>query len=112
MGFSTTIYLVDIESVQDVDTGRRHLQIVNETKVYADDQETGLQEFYSASSLKIEIIGVLEIPKHMYNNQKYILDNTRTKQYEITRVAKGHSRSYLRLPYIKVKDNKMVITNG
>lgn len=101
MGFNSRISLIDIDTIQDKNSGKRKLTIVRETVIYADKQEVGLQEYYSASGVKIHLTATYEIPADKYHGEKYILTDNRTKQYEITRVAKGRSLAYLKIP---VKD--------
>ena len=72
------------------------MNIVKKTPVFADLQEAGLQEYYSAQSLKKKIVAVYEIPAHMYHDESYILAGD--KQYRITRAAKGRSLGFVRLP--------------
>lgn len=106
MGFNTKINLVNIASVLDKSTGKRSLKIIKETTVYADTQEVGLQEFYSAYSNKKELVAVYEIPEHMYHNESYILVGD--KQYSITRAAKGRSLGYIRLPCTKCQQKDLL----
>lgn len=106
MGFNTKINLVDIASVLDKATGKRSLKIMKKTPVYADEQEVGLQEFYSAYSNKKELIAVYEIPEHLYHNESYLLVGT--KQYAITRAAKGRSLGYIRLPCTKCQQKYLL----
>lgn len=106
MGFNTKIYLLDIASVQDDTTGKRTLTVTKKTAVFADKQEVGLQEYYSAESNKKELVAVYEIPAHMYHNESYIfVDNT---QYKISRAAKGRSLGYIRLPCTKCQKKDIV----
>lgn len=98
LAFNNKIYLVDIEPVLDIQTGKNHLGIVKETAVYADKQEVGIQEYYSATDNKITLQAVYEIPEYAYHGEKYILSEDRTKQFEIYRVAKGRSLAYVKLP--------------
>lgn len=108
MGFSTKIFLVDIKSEQDSDSGKRRLKIVNQTPVYADLQEVGLNEYYSAQSLKKKLVAVYEIPAHMYHNESYILVNN--KQYHITRAAKGRSLGFIRLPCEECQKTDLILS--
>ena len=108
MAFNNKIYLVDIEPVLDVTTGKNKLQIVRETAVFADRQEVGMDEYYSAVGNKINLSATYEIPAYAYHGEKYILAENRTKQYEISRVGKGRSRAYLRLP-VKAVQNKHLL---
>ena len=106
MGFNTCICLIDICSYQDTSTGKRKLKIAKCTEVYADVQEVGLQEYYSAQSNKKELVAVYEIPAHMYHNESYIMVGK--KQYEITRAAKGRSLGYIRLPCTKCQKKDLL----
>lgn len=98
MPFNDVIHLVDIEPVLDKETGKNRLQIIRETEVYADRQEVGMDEFYSAAGQKINLSASYEIPAHAYHGEKYILAEGKTRQFEISRVGKGRSLAYLRLP--------------
>lgn len=106
MGFNTKINLVDISSVLNKATGKRSLQIAKKTTVFADEQEVGLQEFYSAYSNKKELVAVYEIPEHLYHGESYLLVGT--KQYAITRAAKGRSLGYIRLPCTKCQQKDLL----
>lgn len=109
MAFSNKISLIDIATVQDASSGKTTAKIVKETIVYADLQEVGLQEYYSAYGNKQNLIATYEIPAHMYHGERFILANNRTEQYEITRAAKGRSKAYLRLPVIKVSSRNFLL---
>ena len=110
MGFNTKIYLVDIESVLDKETGKNKLEIVHETLAYADKQDVGLNEYYSAIGSNIKLTATFEIPAHLYHGEKYILSGDKKHQYEISRTAKGHTPSYIRLPVTAVsKKNHLVL---
>lgn len=98
MGFNNKIYLVDIEPVIDVQTGKNRLKIVKETLVYADKQDVGIREYYSATDNKITLQAVYEIPEHYYHGEKYILSGDRKRQYEVYRVAKGRTLAFVKLP--------------
>lgn len=108
MPFNNKIFLVDIEPVLDIETGKNRLQIVRETEVYADRQEVGMDEFYSASSNQITLSASFEIPAHLYHGEKYLLTDNRTRQYEVSRVGKGRSLAYLRLPVKAVQSKNLL----
>ena len=106
MAFNTLITLLDIKSVQNPETGKRQLKIERKTPVFADEQEVGLQEYYSAQSNKIELVAVYEIPAHMYHNESYLVADG--QQYTVTRTAKGRTPAYIRLPCVKSQKNEVV----
>ena len=108
MGFSNLIYLIDIEPVIDIQTGKNKLKIVRETPVYADRQEVGINEYYAATNNKITLQCTYEIPADMYHGEKYIMADNRTKQFEIFRVAKGRSLGYVKLPVKSVPQKYLV----
>lgn len=114
MPFNDKIYLVDIEPVLDKETGKNKLQIVRETPVYADRQEVGMEEFYSAAGGKVNLSATFEIPAVSYHGEKYILTHNKTKQFEISRVGKGRSLAYLRLPVKSVQNKNLLegMTSG
>lgn len=114
MAFNNLIVLVDIEPVLNKETGKNKLQIVRETEVFADKQEVGMNEYYSAVGAKINLSATYEIPASHYHGEKYILTNNRTKQFEISRVGKGRSPAYLRLPVIAVQKKNLLegVTSG
>ena len=107
MGFNNLIYLVDIDQVLDITTGKNKLQVVRKTAVYADRQEVGMNEYYSAIGSNIDLSATYEIPAGAYHGEKYILTKD-NKQYEISRVGKGHSLAYLRLP-VKAVQGKFLL---
>ena len=108
MPFNDEIFLVNIEPVLNTESGKNTLQIVSETPVYADRQEVGMEEYYSAVGAKINLSATYEIPADVYKGEKYILAEGRTKQYEISRVAKGRSLSYLKLPVKAVQKKDLL----
>lgn len=108
MAFNDLIFLVDIEPVLDKESGKNKLQIVNETQVFADKQEVGMDEYYSAIGAKISLSRSYEIPAGTYNGEKYILTDNRTKQFEISRVGKGRNLGYLRLPVVQVQKKNLL----
>lgn len=114
MGFNDVIVLVDIESVLDKNSGKNKLQIVRETEVFADKQEVGMDEYYSAMGAKIKLSKSYEIPAAAYNGEKYILTDNRTKQFEISRVGKGRNLGYFRIPVVEVQKKNLLegMTSG
>ena len=105
MGFNHKIWLVDVDTVLNTETGKNQLKVVRETPVYADRQEVGMEEYYSAIGANIDLVATYEIPATSYHGEKYILTEDKTKQFEISRVGKGRNLSYLRIPVKKVKKN-------
>lgn len=108
MAFNDLIVLVDIEPVLDKESGKNKLQIVRETEVFADKQEVGMDEYYSAVGAKITLTATYEVPASTYHGEKYLLAYNRTKQFEISRVGKGRSLAYLKLP-VKAVQNKNLL---
>lgn len=108
MPFNTKIFLVDVDQVLDINTGKNKLQIVRETPVYADKQEVGMDEYYASIGNNITLSASYEIPANSYHGEKYIITGDRKRQYEISRVGKGRSLSYLRLP-VKAVQNKHLL---
>ena len=114
MPFNDLIYLIDIDQVLDVESGKNKLEIVRETAVFADKQEVGLNEYYSAIGSKISLSATYEIPALMYHGEKYILTADRKKQFEISRVGKGRTLAYLKLPVKDVQKKNLLegVTSG
>ena len=114
MAFNDLIVLVDIEQKLDTTSGKNKLQVVRETEVFADKQEVGMEEYYSAIGAKINLSRSYEIPASSYNGEKYILTDNRTKQFEISRVGKGRNLGYLRLPVVAVQKKNLLegMTSG
>ena len=114
MAFNDLIVLVDIDSVLNKETGKNQIQIVRETEVFADKQEVGMDEYYSAIGSKINLSRTYEIPAGLYHGEKYILTDNRTKQFEISRVGKGRNLGYLRLPVMAVQKKNLLdgVTSG
>ena len=109
MGFSDKIYLIDVDTVLDTESGKNKIKIVRETPVYADKQDVGMNEHYSAIGSNIELVATYEIPADMYHGEKYILADNRTKQFEVYRVGKGRTAAYRRLPVRAVQNRKQLI---
>lgn len=95
MGYNTRITLVDIDTVTNPDTGKRETKIVKQQDVYADEQDVGQEEYYSAAGSNIKLAAVFEIPKVHYTQEKYIVKGT--QPYEVVRPAKGHTLAYVKL---------------
>lgn len=114
MAFNNKIFLVDIDQVTNIETGKNTIQVVRETPVFADRQEVGLEEYTSAAASKIVLIASFEIPVHQYHGEKYILANNKTKQYEIHRAGKGRNPAYIRLPVKAVSGKNLLkgMTSG
>lgn len=108
MPFNTKIFLVDVDQVLDIETGKNKLQIVGETPVYADRQEVGMDEYYASIGNNITLTASYEIPAHAYHGEKYIVTADRKHQFEISRVGKGRSLAYLRLP-VKAVQSKYLL---
>ena len=108
MGFNNLVYLVDIDQVLDIETGKNKLQIVRETPVYADHQEVGMDKYYSAIGSNIVLSASYEIPAQSYHGEKYLITGDRKKQFEISRVGKGRSLAYLRLPVKAVQGKHLL----
>ena len=108
MAFNTRIFLIDVESKINLSTGKNEIVIVRETPVYADKQEVGMEEYYSAVGAKIKLSATFEILAHTYHGEKYILTSDRTRQYEISRVGKGRTLAYLKLPVTSVQKKNLV----
>lgn len=109
MGFNSKIYLIDVQTVLNKETGKNKVQIVRETEVFSDKQDVGLNEYYSAVGNHIKLTATFEIPAHAYHGEKYILSGDRKKQYEISRTAKGRTPAYIRLPVTAVQKSNHVI---
>lgn len=109
MSFNNKIYLIDVETVLDKETGKNKVQIVRETMVYSDKQDVGLSEYYSAVGNNIKLTATFEIPAHAYHGEKYILSGDRKKQYEISRTAKGRTQAYIRLPVTGVQKKNFIV---
>ena len=114
MGFNHKIYLVDIDRTLDVETGKNPLKIVRETPVYADRQEVGMDEYYSAVGTNVSLLATYEIPASSYHGEKYLITGDRKQQFEISRVGKGRSLSYLKLPVKAVPSKNLLegMTSG
>lgn len=108
MGFNDVVYLLDVESVQDVNNGTRKLRVIGETKVYADIQEVGMNEFYQATMVEQKLSASIEIAEDKYKGQRYIVDKNAKKVYCVTRVGKGRNKGYLRLPVEEVLDEQII----
>ena len=109
MAFNDLVFLVDVDSKLDIESGKNKLQIVRETQVFADRQEVGLEEYSSAYTSKIVLVASYEIPANAYHGEKYLLTDNKTKQFEIYRVGKGRNLGYLRLPVRAVQNKKQLL---
>lgn len=108
MAFNSKIFLIDVEPRLNPDTGKNKLEIVHETPVYADKQEVGMNEYYSAVGAGRTLLVIYEIPSHMYNGEQYILTDDRTRQLYVSRVAKGRSLAYIKLPCTSVPKKSLL----
>lgn len=108
MAFNNKIYLVDVETGLDIESGKNKPMIVRQTEVYADLQDVGLNEYYSAVGNNITLSATFEIPVHYYHGEKYIVTGDRKKCFEISRVAKGRSPAFHKLPVKEVQSKNIL----
>lgn len=104
--FNSKILLGDVISTLNETTGKRTRELVNTQEVYADKQELGMNEFYSAKEIQQDLKFTFEIPKHLYNEQSFVIYNN--KQYRIYRAGKGRSLAFIKLILISCKRTDLI----
>jgi len=96
---NSTIYLFDIETIQDPINGERMRSIKSVKKVIGELSEVGANTYWNAHSNNVNLVATVQIFKHAYKNNKFIYIKSRgmSELYEVNNVAKGESFEKIRL---------------
>src|SRR5690625_3553288 len=104
----TTATFYTITSVQDPNTGNRYMQVTDTRREMVATEDVGTETFYSAYMTNINLTKTIQMLRMNYKGQLYLkLDNDPTV-YQVTRVAKGINRQYIKLPLTDCKDTTVV----
>lgn len=102
---NTRIRLLNVESVQDEETGERVKIITNLTTLLGETSQVGMQTYWSATSNNVKLSCVFVIRKRMYHNQKYVYANKQL--YEVNNTAKSSTLNNINLNAVVVQDEQL-----
>lgn len=111
MKFDTLSIFYTIETIQNPNTGKREKKIVSKQTEMVQTEEVGSETYYSAYAQNVVLTRTIQMRKISYKGQQYVkIDNT---VYQVTRVAKGITPQFIKLPLTLCTDNEVVaIING
>jgi len=103
---NATVYLFDVESVQDPISGDRSRTVSSFKKVVGEVSEVGANTFWNAHSNQMELVSTVQINRQVYKNNKFIYYKKDGVSYalEVTNVAKGESFDKVRLNLSETKE--------
>lgn len=105
MRANCTIFLCDVETIQDATTGERTKNVVHARKLNGENTNVGMSTFWSAASSNVRLDRSVNIRARMYQNQKYTL--MESKLYEVVNAGKAEDPSIIRLNLKQVNDNEL-----
>jgi hypothetical protein len=99
MQSNATIYLFDIDTVQDPINGERTRSVKSFKKIIGELSEVGANTFWNAHSNNVNLAATVQIFKQAYKNNKFIYIKSRnmSEVYEVNNIAKGESFEKVRL---------------
>lgn len=91
-----TIYIFNIASIQNPNTGIRAKEIANKRKMMGNLTNVGSNTLWASATANITLVYQVEIQSNMYQMQKYVAfrDSGAVRIYEIVNTGKG-SKSHL-----------------
>ena len=99
-----TFYVVD--SVLDETTGKRYKAIISTQTEMVSTEEVGAETYYNAYTHNVRLTRTIQMRKMSYNGQQYVkVENT---VYQVTRVAKGITPQFIKLPLTLCTDKEVV----
>lgn len=105
MRANTTIILIDVVSTQNDLTGERVYTATNYRKLQGEKTNVGMNTFWSAAAINVQLDYSVNIRARMYGNQKYAI--IAGKLYEIFNVGKSDDLTNTRLNIRQVNDNEL-----
>ena len=99
------IRLLNVETIQNDETGEREKTITSLTTVLGEKSIVGMQTFWSATSANVNLSCVFIVRKQMYKNQKYAYANG--ELYEIHSTSKSSNLNNIQLNAIIVKNTEL-----
>lgn len=106
MRLNCTVFLCDVETIQDATTGERTKNVVKARKIGGESTIVGMATFWSAASANVQLDRTVNVRSRMYQNQKYgLLDDG--KLYEVVNAGKADDPSIIRLNLKQVNDNEL-----
>ncbi len=106
MQANITVYLFNVESVQDPISGDRSKTVLSFKKVIGELSEVGANTFWNAHSNQVELVDTVQINRQVYKNNKFIYFKRDGVGYalEVNNVAKGESFEKIRLNLSETKE--------
>jgi hypothetical protein len=106
MQANITVYLFNVESVQDPISGDRSKTVLSFKKVIGELSEVGANTFWNAHSNQVELVATVQINRQVYKNNKFIYFKRDGVGYalEVNNVAKGESFEKIRLNLSETKE--------
>ena len=102
MRANCTIFLIDVETIQDDTTGDRTVNVTNYRKLQGEKTNVGMSTFWSAAAANVQLDYSVNIRSRMYGGQKYSV--IQSKLYEIYNVGKADDLVNIRLNIRQVQD--------
>lgn len=106
MKLSTRADFYVVDSVLDEDTGKRHKAIVRQKSELVQLEEVGSETYYNAKALNLTLNVTIQMRKISYTGEQYIKIDERV--YQVTRVGKGITEQYIKLPLVECPDKEVV----
>lgn len=102
---NTRLKLLNVESVQNEETGEREKRVIELTNIIGEKNQVGMQTYWSATANDVKLTCVFIIRKKMYKNQKYVF--AENELYEINNTAKASDLNNIQLNVVVVKDEEL-----
>ena len=106
---NATIYLFNVEQVQDPDTGERVKTVQSVVRVQGSVGPTGSSTYWQAQAANVQLRGTIQIQNRVYNKQKYIYfkENGQGQVYSCNSTAKAEDEHLIKVNYEDVKEEGM-----
>lgn len=106
---NATIYLFNVEQVQNQDTGERVKTVQSVVRVQGSIGPTGSVTYWQAQAANVQLRGTIVIQHRVYKQQKYIYfkDNGQGLVYQSNSVARAEDEHLIKINYEDVKEDGM-----
>jgi len=103
---NVTVYLFDVDSVQDPISGDRSRSILSFKKVLGELTEVGATTFWNAHTNNVELVATVQIQRQVYKKNKFVYYKKDGLSYalEVSNTAKGESFEKIRLNLSETKE--------
>lgn len=99
------ITLLDVDTVQNENSGEREKVVIKQSSILGQKNEVGMQTFWSATANNVRLSCVFTVRRKVYHNQKYVYANDEI--YEINNTAKGATFNDVQLNAVELKDDAL-----